>query len=383
MRIDRLAIARLSLAGQRALIAHPDRRIRGIIASSPTTHPDVIDTLAQDPDIRVKRQALPRTRNEALLREILSKVCSKKANADSDTPSSVSYDGGSRNATYAARNPLAPAELLGGLLRNKNKTLAFAVFCNTNTPEAVRRKLTLQQAKAIIDYNVGGTSYDGNDGAECRLMRAYELVLNNSWILNDPTGWDWRMLQGISGMPNATKEVLQYVHSHAHYEMSTISVAGASRWAKIQDECRQHPAWTGKNIDTLDMNSLLANQTVATDLAAVTRPEFNYANARTLLERKTSAMPHVLGRIINRCGALVLRGLTNDATILGRDAKNAVDWSAPIIWYATRSIEISQQEVDTAHQILGESSENWTTLLNLLPDWHGDIVEAAQAACKL
>ena len=130
---------------------------------------------------------------------------------------------------------------------------------------------------------------------------------------------------------------------------------------------------------------------VATDLEAMSRPEFTARHARQILARydasyggrRVAASAYVVGRIVQRYGA----AMTFMPEATAREPRVALTrivaatWLTPVLEYPDAANHGQPpkplQEVAT---ILGDEPKHWEMFFDLLRHWHGSTLGAAQAA---
>jgi len=343
-----LAAMRLPLTAQRILASNPDPVCRTALAASPHTDPAVLATLARDRVPGVRRFAHLRTDDVGLLREELGRT-----DAGLCTP-------------YAARNPLAPADLLAAALGSDHAQTALGAWVNPSTPEDARRKLTPSRASEIA--LVGGSNHD-------RVVRAHELAANNAWMLEDAGAWDGNVRRALAGLPQATEA-----------QLAAITAAGRSGSAAV----RRHPVRcvpTERPACSWSTAELAAHGAPATDMLAMARTDFDASAARTVVNRRgaDTAEPHVIGRIVNRFGAEALEHATLPAIVLWSGTRfNAASWVAPIMGYLTFDMPNEWESFRPAIARLGDDRTAWETFIRLVDDsWQGTPEEAAEAALNL
>lgn len=344
-----LAAMRLPLAAQRILAKDRDKECRTALAASPHTDPSVLATLIRDRIPGIRRFAHLRTDDV----EALSAELSREKTGIS-TP-------------YAARNPLAPKELLVEALASPNEQTALGAYVNPATPEDERRKLTPERATEIVA--VGGSNHD-------RVVRAHELTVNNPWMLERIGEWDGNVRRALAGLPQATEEHLK-----------AIIAAGRSGSIAV----RRHPIRRAdlreRPVGTFSALELGTFGGAAFDMLALDHRDFGSATARSIINRRgeCEAEPHIIGRIVNRFGPEVLEHDTIPAMILWSGTRfHAAGWVAPVMGFLTFNMPVEWSSLRPAVESLGSDVNAWETFLQLIDEsWQGTAEEAAEAAFNL
>jgi hypothetical protein len=343
-----IAAMRLPLVAQRILVsAEPE--CRSVLAASPHTDTELLASLCRDKTPGIRRFAYLRTDDVELLREELS-----RQTAGLCTP-------------YAARNPLAPADLLVHTLGSTQTQAALGAFLNPSTPEDARRRLTPARATELTD--VGGSNHD-------RVVRAHELVVNNPWMLETPDAWDGNVRRALAGLPQATAEHLE-----------RIKKAGRSGGSAV----RRHPAlraeFSERTPQELGTHELARIGGAAADLMVLHRPDFDSQAAEIILGfgEKPEPEPHIIGRILNRLGAEALSVEVLPSMLRCSGTRyNAASWVAPIMGFLTFDMTLQWPGLREAFTRLGDDRPVWETFLSLIgTSWHGTPLEAAEASFTL
>lgn len=344
-----LAAMRLPLAAQRILAKDRDKECRTALAASPYTDPSVLATLTRDRIPGVRRFAHLRTDDVEMLSSELS-----RGKAGISTP-------------YAARNPLAPKELLVKALSSLNEQTALGAYVNPATPEDERRKLTPERAVEIVA--VGGSNHD-------RVVRAHELAVNNPWMLERICEWDGNVRRALAGLPQATEE-----------HLSAITAAGRSGSIAV----RRHPIrrvdLRERPVGTFSALELSTFGGAAFDMLALDHQDFGPATARMIINRRDEceAEPHIIGRIVNRFGPEVLEHDTIPAVVLWSGTRfHAAGWVAPVMEFLMFNMPIEWAALRPAVESLGADVGAWELFLQLIDEsWQGTAEEAAEAAFNL
>lgn len=324
------ALSDLPLAGQHALAKHPDTKIREALATSSTTHIEVIDLLVKDGDPKVWCPALARTTNiDQILDRGFGMFNARFANSRL----------GHLAKMAACRNPLTPSGRLAQALTSDDNMVVLLALINPSTPLGGRQRLlTPDKAEHLTLF---ATEFPVD--AEIRL-RAFEIVNANPWMAENPDQW-----------------------------CEPIRFAIYDTWRKLN----------------------LASDTRLTyrDLQAMATPEFTLNNAVQILCSAVVPEPQIIGRLVNRYGLGALLTAVGVSRLWQSEEFYSASRIAPAI--ACVMINISAISPLTGNwlqgytiakqacKILGNSGHNWGMFTNILPDWHGDIITAALAACKL
>jgi hypothetical protein len=343
-----IAAMRLPLVAQRILVsAGPE--CRSVLAASPHTDTELLATLCRDKTPGTRRFAYLRTDDVDLLREELSRqtagLCTQ----------------------YAARNLLAPADLLVNTLGNAQTQTALGAYLNPATPEDARRRLTPARATELTD--VGGSNHD-------RVVRAHELTVNNPWMLETPDVWDGNVRRALAGLPQATAEHLE-----------SIKKAGRSGGSAV----RQHPAlraeFSERTPHEWETHELARIGGAAVDLMVLQRPDFDAEVAEIILGfgAKPESEPHIIGRILNRFGAEALSAAILPSMLRCSGTRyNAASWVAPVMGFLTFDMTLQWPGLREAFIRLGDDRPAWETFLSLIGgSWHGSPLEAAEASFTL
>ncbi len=344
-----IAAMRLPLTGQRVLALDADPACRTALAASPHTGPEALADLVRDKVPGVRRFAFLRTEDTGLLREEL------------DRPSSGLC------TPYAARNPLAPVELLVKALNSPHPQTALGAYVNPSTPEAERRRLT--PARATEMTHVGGSNHD-------RVVRAHELAVNNPWMLERPDSWDGNVRRALAGLPQATGE-----------HLALIARAGRAGGAALRRHPAVHKDFRDRSPELWSTNELASIGGPATDFLAICRPDFDTDSARHIIKRmgRNEAEPHIIGRIVTRFGPEVLVTDMLPALVIWSGTRyKAASWVAPVMGFLTFDMPLHWAAMRTAFARLGDDRQVWETFLSLMNEsWHGTPEEAAEAALSL
>lgn len=325
----------LAPAGQEAL-CRAGTYTRQAFAASPFTHIDLVDRLVRDRDVHVRKFACLRTSDTVLVDDLIR---AERAVA----------------SPYAARNIAASPDVLAAALNSSVRTVALAAWCNPATPEHERRKLTPDRAVEIC--HIGGSNHD-------RSVRAYELVINNPWMVASASVWDGQIRRAIAGSPLADAATLDALRKSGRAGMSTA---------------RKHPAYDRSlpPLSRWSLASLLAWDCPATQLLAVEHPELTDENAVKLMT--VECEPHIIARAYRRFGAVVAaeRGEYSGTR------RKAAEWVSPGLVYASFWSRSTAEDARAAAGILGENALAWETFRSLTGDWHGTLTQAAHTACTL
>lgn len=325
--------------------------LRAAIAIAPGTSLDVIDTLTREAEPFIRSAYLRRTRNLRPLKAILRKAYLRQDKHGDPSGDSVN----------ACRNANVPIGLLIQMLKHPDANIALAAFCNPSTPESARRNLTPQQAGTLVGT---GLTPGGQE------VRANELVLANPWMLENPAiGWCGDIRRAFTNSPTATKSVLLAVK-----DTNDIHI-------------EKHPAYRGVDVTTLDVNALLGLETGVSDLIAINKPEFTETDAMHIINRASRVDGHIAGRLINRYGIGMAQAYDKRAE--WHEIISTM-WLAPLLgWSKTihephhATVEDERQNALISIKLLDDNQHNWETLVDLLPNWHGTVLEAVKTACKL
>lgn len=344
-----LAVTDLPCTGQLLLAQRGSREIRSALAASTMVHQAVVEQLLTDDDRHVRKFAFARTNN-----------ISRLGSAISTRPSEC--------APYAARNPLAPPDLLIKALRSAHRGLALAAWCNPSTPEGARRTLTPERASELC--RVGGSNHD-------YVVRSYELVANNRWMLEDATRWPGEIRRAFSGLPEASADILAALR-----KVGRQGVTAAKRHPALCSDLSTRP------LSSWSLDELVLWGSPATDLYALEHPSLGLEHITGLLIGVPE--PHVIGRLVNRFGVANVLGVSQDPLLTQRTLAQswsgtrikAATWVAPVIGYTQPNIT-GHQDAHQAAAMLGEDAQAWDTFLSLLPDWHSTYVNAACSALAL
>jgi len=344
-----LAAMRLPLAAQRILAKDPSAECRTALSASPYTDPSVLRTLTRDRIPGVRRFAYLRTDDvEALTAELT------RPRAGIATP-------------YAARNPLSPKELLVRALASPNEQTALGAYVNPATPEDERRKITPERATEIAA--VGGSNHD-------RVVRAHELVTNNSWMLERAATWDGNVRRALAGLPQATAE-----------HLDLITAAGRAGSMAVRRHPLRHAGLKNRPVDAWGTLELSMLGGPALDLLVMNRDDFDVAAARAIINRRNEceAEPHVIGRIVNRFGPEALEHDTVPAMVLWSGTRfDAASWVAPVMGFLTFNMPTEWASLRPAIASLDSDVNAWEMFLQLIDEsWQGTAREAADAAFNL
>lgn len=338
MRLIHVALMALPLEGQHQLARNPEWRVRCSLAASTLTNIEIINTLAHDPELKVRREAWVRTTDLDLIAGVLQNARKGKAGVPIET-------------MYATRNLGALGDLLAEALKSTNKEVTLAAYCNPSTPERSRRGLL----SAPIAAAMTATGRHQDD----RVIRANELVLANPWMA-DPEDWrNWSAI--VRRAFAASTEATKYAK-------------GAGRLAAHKN-----------NVSIEDMVNL---NWVAEDIDTINRDNFTYDEARQMLNRdgRRITVPHVAGRLVNKFGVPVLCDTKFGVHASINNMYPTIAWLAPVLhWYCIGGVVGYPDPVDTINAIktLGDEPKRWEMFINLLPHWHGTLSEAAEASDKL
>ena len=353
-----LAVTDIPCTGQRMLAQRGSREIRAALAASPLTTNSVIEYLVTDTDPGVRKFAFARTQDTKLLESVL------------DTRPGHTQ---TIAAPHAARNTLVEPDTLIKSLRATHRGLALAAWCNPSTPEEARRTLTPERASELC--RVGGSNHD-------HVVRSYELVANNRWMLEDATRWPGEIRRAFSGLPEASADVFAALRKVGRQGVTT-----AKRHPALCSDLSTRPlsSWT--------LDELVRWGSPATDLYALEHPLLGLGDITGLLSGVPE--PHVIGRLINRFGAAnVLGTLQDQVRSIGNRFPDhpiqswsgtrikAATWVAPVLGYVQPNAN-GYQDAHQAAAMLGEDAQAWDTFLSLLPDWHDTYVNAASSAIAL
>lgn len=335
------ALSDLPLVGQHALAKHPNESVREALAASGTTHVDVINKLSRDKSGAVMLQTFSRVTDP----EILTKIVGKWASG----PSTM----------RAAQNPLLPAELLVKTLGSADFDFALSAYMNPATPLAARRKLQPEHAG-----NLCTDTFRMEDSG----VRAYALINANLWMLEEPEKWGKAISTAIACHPETDKETLRLLQ----------------RRHGLRTLVRQHPAANKISGNTpYSVSQLIELDTTAAMQMAVRRPELTFGDIDQILSHPVTQEPAVLGSLVNRYGfGSLYINTSNDGVWRTPNAKAAV-WIASVIRYVRVRNRSVYMEAMAVINILGDCPQRWETFIALLPDWHDDMVRAANTACAL
>jgi hypothetical protein len=344
-----LAAMRLPLAAQRILAKDRGTECRSALAASPFTDSSILATLTRDRVPGVRRFAFLRTDDiEALTSEL------SRGKPGISTP-------------YAARNPLAPKELLTKALTSQNEQTSLGAYVNPATPEDDRRKLTPERATEIVA--VGGSNHD-------RVVRAHELAANNPWMLERAGDWNGDVRRALAGLPQATEEHLK-----------AITLAGRAGSVAVRRHPLRRTEFNDRSVDAWSALELTTLGGPALDMLAMGRDDFDTEAARSIVNRRgdCEAEPHVIGRIINRFGPEALEYDTIPAMILWSGTRfNAARWVAPIMGFLVFNMPVEWSSLRPAVESLGPDANAWEMFLQLIDEsWQGTADEASEAAFNL
>lgn len=214
------------------------------LARSPGTKRKIINILAQDTNIDIRKAALNRCSDVTVL---------NKSFEEAET----SVDAGLMQSL--ARNPYLPSSNLIKLLDHPNSSVKLLAYINPSTPEEARKnKLTTEAAQDAVE-TVGAFVE--------HMVRSYELVLANRFMTDSKNYW------GVN-----------------------ISLA-------LQLVGRKHSRWREASFETL-----LRHGGIYSDLELLSRNEMDYDTAVYIVQNKRDRQPEpsVMARIVSMYGSNIL-----------------------------------------------------------------------------
>lgn len=157
------ALSDLPLAGQKMLARHSDANIRTALATSSTTHSEVIDYLLEDSNHDVWVPAMARTTNiEILVEHGFGMFNARFARS----PVGIAAK------SAACRNPLTPPDKLAQALTSSDDIVAFLALINPATPLESREILSRSDiAKRFCNPRIVGSA-----------LQTFEIVNANPWL---------------------------------------------------------------------------------------------------------------------------------------------------------------------------------------------------------
>lgn len=195
---------------------------------------------------------------------------------------------GVRALASVAANRHADPDLLSRLAVHPDVSVSLRALCNISTPLEVRRRVLSRPGVAASLVAVSSPL-----GAQ--VVRAGELALSNSWMLEFWPSLPPAIVRGLSSLPECPPELL-------------FSRAGRAPAAA------DHPARYGHVLADLPDDVLCASSSSAAHLELLSRPSFTAAGAARLLagsrrrgsrrpEQQLHPEPHVLARLFRRFGS--------------------------------------------------------------------------------
>ena len=313
------------------------------LAASPHLCGSVASRLAHSSDVTTSVRALPKSDDVAHAARLVSH--------------------GGVKAPHAAQNPKLSPLLLEDSARRAADPVALRALLNPSLKEDVRRSvLTPQRAQELVDVALTA----GGD-----VIRGYELVLANQWMLETPTDWSLSIRRGLTTLAQMTSE---------QYE--AIRKAGYSSW----DSFRSHPCRTGTNTEVLSTADLVTIGSSATDMAAIARPDLTLDDAvRMCAQGRRLPEPHVVARVVAIFGPTAFSQETQRHPRYGfsATAHRAAAWACPAVAYASETPLSLYNECARSVRTLGDDRTAWEMFSLLSTSMVGDLADLAQASSVL
>ena len=345
MVLELLATLPLEKEYQKIIAQVGDNKTKRILAHSSHVDPTVALSLASDQDYVTRTYAL--------------RFCT-----DTDFIQSKHSEHAKNIKTQLelARNTHLPYEIAIKLLESSNYDLQFAGFTHPSIPvDEKKEKLTPSIAKTLI--NRGGCVGD-------RVVKAYELVLNNPYILDTIDTWDHYIKRALLGVDFITIDYVEYLKE--------------SRFKGLTSDKYLRLISILKNTDNFTIDHLTSLAEPLADLLVLKNPNTSLDQARKILtnsnklRKSVGPEPHIIGRLVKRFGSHVLFNASDISDTRIRTAS----FVTPEVQYYNILRKLTDEVLEIP-EILGLDLVCWDNFSQLSKTWDKDLISLAHASVKL
>jgi len=228
-------------------------------------------------------------------------------------------------------NPHTPVEILGLTMSGASKCPAESALraaCNPSTPLETRKEELLKGSAAETLVAVSSPK-------ALAVARAYALVDNNPWMLDDSTRWGNEVTRALASRPEPPAQLIDHLRKRPTV---LARIPGA----------RNHPAFDGRHIADMTASELVAARNVGAELELLTRPDFTVEHAASVLEQpEVGPEPQVIAGCLRRFGADALLA----ASCLPHWAETrlaAASWLEPLAGHVEHLASPGWDEAQTA-----------------------------------
>ncbi|MFM7088324.1 MAG: hypothetical protein ACKOW9_02210 [Candidatus Paceibacterota bacterium] len=331
------ALLPLPLVGVKALISTNQSVALRSLADNPSLKNEELLQILDKKDLIASQQALTKISDQDILIYNLKKYQNRRK--------------------AILRNPSLSVEIINSYINDPDPAVRLSIYLNPATPlELKKEHITPSEVSKCVE--VGGFL-----GAS--VVRASELFLSNTWMLETPGKWPQLIRRAIATSPYLNKEINEELRK-----------AGWANWSNY----RNHPYLQGRYIHTLTTKELLSFASAATDLLLLEKEDLTTENAREIVTReKPAAEPYILSRLVQRFGHAVIAKPNN---LAGTRIKSA-SWLNPSIAISATTQKTELDELSHALSLLSDSESNWENFITLSKNWSSSLTSLALAAKRL
>lgn len=322
-----------------------DNETKRILAHSSHIDPSVAARLSSDPDYITRTYAL--------------RFCS---DPDLVEEKYIKHANNAKIRLELARNVALPHKYAARLLDDPDPAVVFAGFTHPNVSVTEKKqKLTPSLANSLV--NRGACVGD-------RVVKAYELLFSNPYILDSIDRWDHYLKRASLGVSFTNIDHVDYLKETKFKGLTNDKYATLCAILK--------------NTDTLTTDYLISLGDPLADLLVVTDPSTSFEQASNILsdtgkiKKNVGPEPHIIGRVVQRFGSSILFNAREISDTRIRTAS----FTHPQVQYYN-SLRKLTKEVLEIPEILGTDLTAWDNFYQLSKTWGKDLISLAHASVRI